>query len=353
MVCIAAFIVLILVGIVVAFLSIFNRDLGRKYLKVLKKSWHCFSRRVRFQKCDTSFQDDVRTTLLKKVALKKPKLIKPLNVTIEVASILIVLLTAWSLIEAAKAGLALWVFGTCNVSQPSSCALGAESCSIDEEDLNWFSEWGEIFGAIPDRLKNWNVEDYLVTPVDYFSSAADDDSVTLALDIMDPGCTVCLSSYRNQQKDENFMKTHATYLMLYVIRDSDGNPKFKNSDLLTNYYYALLLLSADAEIGDPYVGLSLKLLDRLYTEQNEKGINWQSLFNNEFSREEAEETLKSWLKDWDLTDAQIKTVVEKTTSEEVKEHVASVREKIEQEIKPKGIPTMLYDGRKHLGLYKS
>lgn len=125
MVCIAAFIILIVIGIFVAFISIFKRDLGKRYLKVLKKSWHCFTRHLTFRKCDTSFQDDVKTALLKKVVLKNPKAVKPLSVTIEVASILIVIITAWSLVEGIKAGLALWALGTCNVSHPASCALGA------------------------------------------------------------------------------------------------------------------------------------------------------------------------------------------------------------------------------------
>ncbi len=99
MVCIAAFIILILIGIVVAFLSIFNRDLGRKYLKLLKKSWHCFSRHVTFRKCDTNFADDVKNMLLKKVVIKKPTWVKPISITIEVASILIVVVTALSLIH--------------------------------------------------------------------------------------------------------------------------------------------------------------------------------------------------------------------------------------------------------------
>ena len=107
MVCIAAFIILIVVGVFVAFISIFKRDLGKKYLKVLKKSWHCFTRHLTFRKCDTSFQDDVKTALLKKVVLKKPEAVKPLSITIEVASILIVIVTAWSLIEGVKAGLAV------------------------------------------------------------------------------------------------------------------------------------------------------------------------------------------------------------------------------------------------------
>ena len=107
MVCIAAFIILLILGIGAALISIFNRDFGKKYLALLKKSFHCFGKRVRLQKCDTNFSDDVKTTLLKKVIIKKPKLVKPLSITIEIASILLVIITAWSLIEAVKAGLAL------------------------------------------------------------------------------------------------------------------------------------------------------------------------------------------------------------------------------------------------------
>lgn len=349
MVCIAAFIVLIIVGIFVAFLSIFKRDLGKKYLKVLKKSWHCFTRHITFRKCDTSFQDDVKTALLKKVVLKKPKAVKPLSITIEVTSVLIVIITIWSLIEGAKAGLALWTLGTCNVSHPASCALGAESCSIDEEDLNWFSEWGEIFAAIPDRLKNWEAKDYFVDPVETINDVNPNDTKA-ALDIMDPGCTVCLSSYRNQLKDEEFTKNHAIYLMLYVIKNSDGTPKFRNSELLVNYYYALLQLSVSTP--DPYDDLSLKLISRLYTGQSKDNQNWQYLFDNVYDNTEAEKTIKSWLKEWGLSDSEIKTVVEKTKSSEVKEQIEKVRNVVENEIKPKGIPTMIYDGKKHLGLYK-
>lgn len=349
MVCIAAFIILIVVGVFVAFISIFKRDLGKKYLKVLKKSWHCFTRHITFRKCDTSFQDDVKTALLKKVVLKKPKAVKPLSITIEVASVLIVVITIWSLIEGAKAGLALWTLGTCNVSHPASCALGAESCSIDEEDLNWFSEWGEIFAAIPDRLKNWNAKDYLVEPVETINDVNPNDAKA-ALDIIDPGCTICLSSYRNQLKDKDFTKDHAVYLMLYTIKNPDGTSKFKNSELLVNYYYALLQLSAQE--AKSYKGLSLKMIDRLYTGQSKDNQNWQYLFDNIYDNAEAEKTIKSWLKEWGLSDSEIKTVAEKTKSSEVKEQIEKVRNVIETEIKPKGIPTMIYDGKKHMGLYK-
>ena len=166
MVCIAAFIILAIVGIFVAFLSIFRRDIGRKYWKVFKKSTSCFTKHITFQKCDTNFKDDVKNTLLRKVVIKHPKAVKPLSVTIEIVSILIVLTTVWSLVEGAKAGLALWTLGTCNVRRPAQCSLSSNiGCSIDageeaknpiEAIGNWFSEWGEIFEAVPDKFKDWN-----------------------------------------------------------------------------------------------------------------------------------------------------------------------------------------------------
>ncbi len=348
MVCIAAFIILILIGVVIAFLSIFNRNLGKKYLKVLKKSWHCFSRRITFRKCDTKFSDDVKNILLKKVVIKKPKLVKPISITIEIASIAIVVLTAWSLIEAVKAGLALWVFGTCNVSQPANCALGAESCAIDEADLNWFTEWGEIVKNIPDRLKTWKAEDYLVDDVKPLLEKSNKDA-ELALDIIDPGCSVCQRSYKNQIEDEKFLKNHAVSLMLYPIKLDDGSYKFKNSKTLTHYFYALNRMEDD-QLG--VSGLELKLIDRLFTEQDKNGINFQTVFNNDLEEKEAEKLIQDWLKEWGLDDKKVKKVQEKAHSKEIEELIEEIAKIVEEKVKPKGIPTMIYDGKKHLGLYK-
>ena len=145
MVCIAAFIILCLVGIFVAFLSIFRRDIGRKYWAVFKKAWGCVGKKIRLQKCETNFKDDVKNTLLSKIVLKHPKWVKPLGAAIEVGAVLIVVITVWSLVESIKALLAIWVFGTCNVSQPESCALGAEVCGIEAAEpknpLEWTGRW--------------------------------------------------------------------------------------------------------------------------------------------------------------------------------------------------------------------
>lgn len=350
MVCIAAFIILILVGVVIAFLSIFNRELGKKYLKVLKKSWHCFTRRISFRKCDTSFSEDVKTTLLKKVVIKKPKLVKPLSVALEIGSILIVIITAWSLIEGIKAGLALWTLGTCNVNQPANCALGSEICSLESTSLNWFEEWGEIIGAIPDRLKNWKADDYLVEPM----PSLNESSAAPALDIFDSGCAVCMQSYKNQLKNQDFLNNHKIYLMVYPIKLGDGSYKFKNSGLVAKYFNALTLLSKDAEANDknPYEGLDLKIINRIFTEEDKDGVNYQSAFNNNYSEEEAERTIKDWLKEWGLNEDEVKKTSEYTNGEEVKSRMDKIAEVVENQVKPKGIPTLIYDGKKHLGLYK-
>ena len=241
MVCIAAFIILCLIGLFVAILSIFKREIGRKYWKTFKKAWGCVWKKVRLQKCETNFKDDVKNSILKKVVIKRPKLVKPLSALIEVFSVLIVFVTIWSLVEAAKAGLSLWALGTCNVTSPSSCALGADACSTEEKELNWFEEWGEIFGAIPDRVKNWNVEDYTVEPKVYAKTFQDEKP--LALDIVDPGCSACMGSYRNQL-ESGFFDKYNTVLLVYPIETGEGY-KFENSGVIARYFYASALVNSD------------------------------------------------------------------------------------------------------------
>ena len=271
---------------------------------------------------------------------------------LEVGSILIVVITVWSLVEGVKAGLALWTLGTCNVNQPANCTLGSEICSLEETKLNWFEEWGEIIGAIPDRLKNWNAEDYFVDPMVSLNKA--ENPSTSALDIFDPGCAVCMQSYKNQLKDQNFLNSHKIYLMVYPIKLSDGSYKFRNSGIVAKYFNALTLLSKDTETAakNPYKGLDLKIINRIFTEENKDGVNYQSAFNETYSEEIAEEALKSWLKEWDLSDDEVERVADYTDSEEVKARMDKIAEVVENQVKPKGIPTLIYNGKKHLGLFK-
>lgn len=347
MVCVAAFIILCLVGIFVAFLSIFRRDIGRKYWAVFKKAWGCVGKKVRLQKCETNFKDDVKNTLLSKVVLKHPTWVKPLGIAIEVSAVLIVLITVWSLVEAVKALLALWVFGTCNVSQPANCALGAEVCGIDAAEPSnpiewtgrWFSEWGEIFTNIPDKFRNWDVEQYLVEP---YSFATDyQEGKPLALDVFDPGCTICMQSYRNQ-KSSGFFNEYNTVLMVYPIQLPDGGYKFNNSDLIARYIHAANLSETD---------YANKIVDRLFTTSNDQGINYQAAFMS-MSQGDAEKTLQAWLKDFGATTKQVETITGTANSDEVTEIMAQIKAMVEDKIHAKGIPTLIYDGKKYNGLYQ-
>lgn len=363
MVCIAAFIILCLVGIFVAFLSIFRRDIGRKYWQVFKKAWGCVWKKVRLQKCETNFKDDVKNTLLKKVVLKRPGWVKPLSVIIEVTSVLIVVVTIWSLVETVKAGLALWTFGTCNVSQPASCALGAEACSIDADEPKniiestgrWFTEWGEIFGAIPDRLKDWPAEDYVVKPYTILGNASEDKP--LAVDIFDPGCSVCMQSYKNQLSS-GFFDNYRVALIPYAIEQEDGVYKFQNSGLLVRYLLADPFFREDQSSDEDQAATkkadpARKILSRIFTEYNEDGINYQALFNDHLSSEEAEKLLKKWLKEWGLSSDQVEAYAEMAHSDKVTEQMNQIKDMVENKIHAKSIPTLIYDNHKHNGLYKA
>ena len=60
MVCIAAFIILALIGVFVAVISIFKPKVGKAYWKMFKKAWGCLWKKVRLQKCETGFKEDVK-----------------------------------------------------------------------------------------------------------------------------------------------------------------------------------------------------------------------------------------------------------------------------------------------------
>lgn len=342
MVCVAAFIVLVLIGVFVAFISIFKRDFGKRYLRALKKAFHCFGKKVRLQKCDTNFSDDVKSLLLRKIVLKKPKLVKPLSITIEIASVLFVILTVWSIVEAAKAGLSLWVFGTCNISQPSNCALGADSCGLDEDNLNWFTEWGELFSNIPDRIRSWHNEQYTFFN---FAFIIGDDDKEAALSIIDPGCSVCLQSYKNLKKSDTFLEKHQLRVVLYPIRNTNGELRFKNSEVISRF----ILATNQTMSTDSY---SAKIIDRIFTEFDEDGNSYQGVFNNELGEEGATELLSEWLEEWGI-DSKITSIIrDEMWSEEITSQLNYNVDTINSVIKPKGIPTMVYDGKKHLGLYR-
>ena len=336
-----------------AVISIFKPKVGRSYLKMLQKSWGCLWKKVRLQKCETGFKDDVKNTLLAKVIVKHPKWVKPLGIMIEVVSVIIVVVAIWALITAVKSLLALWALGSCNVTKPSACSLGGEICSIDESEPKtpiegigrWFEEWGEIFEAIPEKFRSYDMTGYDFAYITVGASANSPaaDTLQVAVDVFDPGCSVCMASYRNQQAD-GFFDRYDTRLVPFPIQDADGSYKFRSSELITRY----LLAAEKFEKG-----LAVKILNPLFTEKNADGRQYQNLFNDQFDAEEAQAQLESWLAAAGKSPEEIAQIRETANSSEITDEIARNKAIVEGDLNIRGIPTIFYDGAKHTGLYQA
>lgn len=351
MVCIAAFIILIVIGLFVAIVSIFKREVGKTYLKMMKKALGCVSKKVRLQKCETGFKEDVKNTVLSRVIVKHPKWVKPLSIIIEIVSVIIVVITVWALLTAIKSLLALWALGTCNVTKPEACSLNSEiGCSIDKSEPSnifestgrWFEEWGDIFAAIPDKFRSFNPSE-----MNYEAVSVSDNENPIALDILDPGCFVCLKSYQNQ-KESGFFDKYNVKIVPFAIQNPDGTYKFKNSDLVVRY----VLATEKVKPGVGYI-----ILDKIFTDRSEKederGFIYQSLFNDKYSRKEATETIEAWLREVELCDDEITAIRLTVNDEMIEEAVRTNQNLVENQVHTNSIPTMVYDGGKHTGLYKS
>jgi hypothetical protein len=281
--------------------------------------------------------------------LHPPKWVKPLSILIEILSIVIVLIAIWAILTAVKSLLALWALGSCNVTKPSACTLGAEICSIDESEPanpieatgRWFTEWGEIFEAVPDKFRSYNAIDYNFNYITINPNEVED--LPTAIDIFDPGCTVCMSSYKNQ-KSTAFFDSYNVRLVPFAIQDADGNYKFKNSETIVRYMFAT---------EQYHSGMSLEILDRIFTGKNSEGISYQNKFNEDYTKEEAAAKIEQWLKQAGLKDEEISEIRKTTNYPEITNKMNENKNIIENELKIKGIPTMIYDGKKHTGLFKT
>jgi hypothetical protein len=366
MLCVAAFIVLLICVLAVPIIRLFNKKTGDKIWHLFKKSTYCVGRRVTLRTCDSSFKDDVKNGLLRRVVLRHPKWVKPLSVLIEIASVLIILITIWSLLVVAKSGVSLYVYGTCNVATPSACVLdSSEACSIDsvapkltehpvDWTVNWFREFGEAIAAIPTRLKHWDAKEYTAADATYYNTY--DKNKSDALDIFDPGCVVCQRSYR-AQKASGFFDKYNVALLPYPIKNGSGGYKFANSYLIAQYIEAtreVPLAGANLRGGvHPARSAEWLIVDRIYTGKNADGVENQNAFNLQYSDSQARQVLNAWLKDFGYTDAAVKQIQTAVDSNAVKQAINKNYQIVNQQIKTKKIPTTIYDGKRHDGEFKS
>ena len=356
MICIAAFIVLLIIWLFTPALKLFGfKKQAKSINQMFKKSMHCFSRRVTLRACDSNFKDEIKNSILRKIIVKHKKWVKPVSWAIEAVAGLIVLITIWSVLTVIKSALALFVFGTCDIQRPASCALNStEACSIDGGNtenpiVSWFTDWGQIFNAMPAKFRNWNAQDYVVKNSTYrgeFSNEVSKDA-SVAIDIFDPGCIVCRRSFINQ-KNSGFFKNHKTHLLPYPI---DG--KFKISELISKYLEAVRGIQPE---NGKKISAEWMIVEKIFTEKDEKGVLFQEKFNGEnqtsTTAEETEKILQSWLKDAGYSDMQVEEISKKAKSNEIQDCIKENIRVVNEEIKTKSIPTLIYENQRHEGLYK-
>lgn len=351
MFCIAAFIVLVFLGIVSA-----------KYRYWLRKAWHCMFRRVTFRACDTSFKDEVKGRLLARVAVKRPQLVKHADIALEVAAFLVIVLTVWSLYVVAKSGLNLYVYGTCNPSNAASCSLGAEACSIDtvkpsfvESVQTWkvhewfgneFADFGKTVASVPARAQNWKAEEYAPANVSYYGGY--DASKPVAVEVVDPGCLYCQQLFRNI-KQAGFAERYNVTYVAYPIPNGEGGYKFPHSKLVVQYLEAVRLMPLE----DAESPVDWQILERIFTGADTDNHAYQAYMNSVLTQGQVTALLDGWLVEFGYTNEQVQRIKTLAASEQVTEIMDANAKLVRDQIRTVKIPTIIYDGRRHDGVVKS
>lgn len=346
MFCIAAFLVLLVLGLFSA-----------RYRRSLSRAWGCTVRRVTLRPCDTSFSQDLKDHLLAPVAAWRPGLVRPAAVAIEIGALVIVLTSVWSLYVVAKGGLNLWVYGTCDKADPQGCSLGAEACSIGDTTPSFLdsllrldvvgaigsevADLAESLGAIPDRLRTWDAAAYLPPNVSWRTGY--DPARPTALEIVDPGCSACAQLAANML-EAGFGDRYNLAYIAYPIPDPIGT-RFANSGLVVRYLEALRLRPR-AGVAVP---IDWQVLERILTGSDPAGVPWQTVLQ-EASRAEATALLQGWLAEMGLDDEAIDALASVAASEEVDAIVGSNTQLVRERIGTRKIPTLIFDGGRHDGL---
>lgn len=350
MLCVVAFVVVLVLSAVSA-----------KYRRLLGRAWGCVWRRVTFRPCDTTFREDLKSSMLAPLALRAPRLVRPASIAIEVIAWIMVLSFVVSLFILGRSGLNLFVYGTCDKQDGQSCSLAAEMCSIDAgppgfwESVgagdvigafgNEFSSLGETIGAVPSRLREWDAAEFASDDATYLGGYVEGRPV--ALEVIDPGCRFCAQLFRNM-REAGFDRTHNVTYLVYPIGSDDG-PRFANSPLVASYLTAIRLFEARAEDPPAAVTADWFILEKLFSGQNDDDLDWQLWMNNATAAE-ARAQLEVWLGEAGYDQAQITQLAALAASDETADALARTREVVEDDIRTVAIPSLISGGRLRAGL---
>jgi hypothetical protein len=348
MFCIASFIVF-------AILAIFSAS----FRPLAAKAWHCVVRRITFRPCDITFSEEMKGKLVGKLVFTHPRLARFLNRWIDWLSFAFVILSIWSLLYVANAGLNLWVYDTCDPRSAESCSLSGEACSIDQASLgllqaideNRIGEWAagpfvrfvETISRIPDRLKTWEAKEYLGPTATFYRPR--DESKSYALEVIDPGCKFCKKLTKNMKDAGAVDRVNVSYLLYPIPKTATGDYKFPHSLLMASYIEAtksIPLMRDDTSIPPDW-----QLLGKIFAEPEGNDVDLQTKFNIGMTTADAERTLKTLLREIGYSATDIERIARLAASDDVRQSLAEQRAIVEERIRTIKIPTLLFGGRRY------
>lgn len=357
MLCIAAFIIFLLLYPI---LGIFSAD----YRYLFKKSWECVFKKITLKPCDINLGQELKSRLLSKIIFKYPKLTKMLDKSFDFLAFLLVLVSIWSLIYMLVAGLNLLVYDTCTPKNVEGCSLTGSSCGINQSKLTFknalenrqldkyisqpFTDFGTALSLIPDKLKTWEAKDYLPPNPSYYKF---DSSKPTAVEAIDPGCISCAKLSKNIRETSFYEKYNLAYV-LYPIPDSNSSAgtRFYNSKYVASYIEATkkydLYKEKNINQNDQKISGDWLLLEKIFA-QAEDVNSLQNQFNLRFSHDQAKQKLQELLAEIGYSQQTIEQIAKDADSEEVKDNLQKQKEIVDEKMRTIKIPTLIFDGRKH------
>ncbi len=328
MLCIAAFIVFSILGIFSA-----------SYRKLAKKGWYCVMRKLTFRPCDINFSEELKGKMLGKLIFTHPKLANLLSRFANVFAFVFVILTIWSTLYVAQAGLNLYVYDTCNPQNVESCSLGGEACGIDSlSSTDEFSVWNTL-ARIPDRWKTWEAKEYVPATVSYYGGYRADKPV--ALEIIDPSCKFCQKLGENI-KAAGFTDRYNLAYILYPIELWEEQYKFPHSYLMASYIEA----SKKVPLANTTITGDWQLLEKIFSDSKDDK-SMQEIFNATQDVAVVTAQLQEYLKQIGYSDEQVLTISKLSSSDEVKASLKAQRTIVNEQIRTRKIPTILFGGRRY------
>lgn len=347
MFCIGAFTIFTILGLFSA-----------RYRVLAKKAWKCVLRRVTFRPCDVSLQEELKSRLVGRLIVTRPRLARFVERFAGALALAFVILSVWSVVAVAQGGLNLFVYDTCNPDDPEACSLAGEGCGItsgrpgfwtslkEGRVVTWAKDevltFVETGSRIPNRLRTWNAEDYVGSANTYYRSF-DKDKPT-ALEIIDPSCRFCAKLFGNIKETGFADRYNLTYLV-YPIPDprEPSGYRFPHSWLIATYLEA----TKQHPLPEPAVPADWQILERIFVGKDADNVSYQIKFNTVYTAQEAEDRLLGWLAEFGYSAVQVEALSRASRSEAVRSSLARQKFIVEEQVQTIKIPTIIFDGRRH------